>query len=402
MSSSAPKGVIGLVVGIMLLVITIFASGSLVENVAADEIVVIQSVGGNLRVYQSQGPKWQGMGKVTTYKKRDIYEFPVRTEGDGDNVAGGVRIQFNDAGHGTIRGSIQYDMPTDEANIITLHSKYGSPETIKDQVVKRTVDKVIYMTGPLMSSRESYAEKRPDLINFVQDQIDSGIYRTRQVQVKTVDPISGQERTVVEAQIALDSNGHPARQEASIVGEFGIRAFNFAIEELKYSKTVEDQIQAQQKIAMDVQTSIAEARKAEQRKLTVVQEGEANAAKAKWEQEVVKAQQVTEAEMKKAVAELDVEAAEAYKKARLLRAEADATYRRSVMAADGYMEAKIDALKNIHFNYAQAIQKTTSPLVPTTVMGNTGGGSGETTVSGLIQILMIQAAKQLGLDSIAK
>lgn len=40
------------------------------------------------------------------------------------------------------------------------------------------------MTGPLMSSKESYAEKRTNLIRFIEDQISNGVYKTAQKDIK--------------------------------------------------------------------------------------------------------------------------------------------------------------------------------------------------------------------------
>ena len=62
---------------------------------------------------------------------------------------------------------------------------------------------------------------------------------------------------------------------------------------MPYEETVEAQIRQQQSITMDVQTAIADAKKAEQRAITVEQQGRANAAEAKWAQEQIKATQVT-------------------------------------------------------------------------------------------------------------
>jgi len=53
---------------------------------------------------------------------------------------------------------------------------------------------------------------------------------------------------------------------------------------------------------MDVATAMANSRKAEQDALTVAKQGEAAAAKAKWAQEAVKAQAVTQAQQEKEVA----------------------------------------------------------------------------------------------------
>lgn len=385
------SGVARIVGGAALLICLIVASCgtfSAFEKVDADEILVVQdALDGELHWYTTPGVKPQWFGKTTSYLKRDMYKFE------------GARIRFNDGGHGEIRGSIQFDMPMDHENLTKLHTKYGSQEAIRDQIMKRTVDKVIYMTGPHMSSRESYAERRTDLITFVQDQVDHGVYSVAQRTVRETDPISGQERTRVVAEIAKGTDGANRRAEPSVVGEFGIKAFNFAIEELKYDDRVEAQIQQQQQLAMDVQTAMAEARKAEQRKLTVEQEGSANAAKAKWEQEVQKAKAVTAAEQALAVQQLAVKTAEAYKQEQLLRADADSTYKRRIIEADGALSQKLVTFERVNDRWASAFEKHGGQLVPSVVMGGAGAGaSGFNAAQTFMEFLTAKTALDLGLS----
>jgi len=382
------KRIIAIVVVAILTIIGLFMLGSVVENVDAKEIMVVQDpIDGELHWFTNQGIKWQWFGKVTTYLKRGIYMIE------------GANIMFNDAGTGTIKGSIQYDMPLDVENLTKLHTKYGSQEAIADQVIKRSVDKVIYMTGPMMSSRESYAEKRTDLINYVQDQIKGGVYKVTQRETEVTDQISGKKKSLIVAEVVVDSNGLMARQERSIVGEFGIEAFNFAIEGLEYSQTVQDQITQQQSIAMDVQTAIAESRKAEQRKLTIDAQGAASAATARWEQEVIKAKAVTEAQQKLEVATLGRQEAEQTKQKEILLGEGEATRKRLVMSADGALKQKLDVWLESQKVWAEAIKGHQGPLVPNVVMGGEGGSrNAANTASDLVNLLTVKTAKELSLD----
>jgi regulator of protease activity HflC (stomatin/prohibitin superfamily) len=370
------------------LVFFLMLSGSVVEFLGAGELMVIQApTSGQLRWYTQPGVYWQGFGKVTTYKKRFSYEF---------NTA---KIVFNDGGGAALKGSIQVDMPSDEKNLNALHTRYGSQAAIENDVVQKVVDKVLYMTGPLMSSRESYAEKRTDLIRYVQDQIDNGVYRVETQTTETLDEITNQRRTTVVARVALGQNGVPQRQEASVVGEFGLRAFNFAITDIAYDERVQKQISQQQQIIMDIQTSVAEARKAEQRRITTEQEGQANAARAKWEQETEKAKAIVQAEQQRDVARLAAEAAKAYKEEQYLRADADSTYKRQVMAADGALAQKLTTFKEVNAMWAAAFENYKGQLVPTIAMGAAGGGAnGAASAQALMDLLMAKTAKDLSVD----
>lgn len=381
--SPAPvRSIVALVLMVVVAIVFLMFSGKMFENVDATEIMVVQSpMSGKLSWYTTQGIKWQGLGKVTSYQKRTSYEFETQ-------------VRFNDGGHGTMKGSVQWEMPLSDQLLTVLHQQYGSPEAIQAQLIEKVVNKSVYMTGPLMSSKESYAEKRNYLINYVEDQISNGVYRTVQHEVRIVDPITQQEKSAIVVDIQM-TNNVPQRQEESALTHYGIKTSNFAINSLVYDETVEKQIQQQQQIAMDVQTAIAESRKAEQRKLTNEQQGMADAAKAKWDQEIVKAKVVTEGEQKLAVARLDNETAEQYRQATLKRADADAGYRKQVMAADGALQQRLDAYKYVAQVNADAIKNYKGNWVPGVQMA--GSGTSGTGLS-LLEIMAAKAAKELGVD----
>jgi hypothetical protein len=378
---------------VLVLGFTTCMSGQILERVDADEITVIQSpVKGDLSWYTTPGLKVQMFGKVTTYKKRSIYPFQVK-------------MRFNDGAHGNMAGSIQYEMPTDEPNLTAIHVRFGSQEAVQQQMVEPIVRKSIYMTGPLMSSKESYAERRNALISYVEDQVANGVYRTRQKEERIEDPITGEKRTVTVVEI-VEVNGMPLRQEEAVLTEFGVKPFNFAIDTLDYEEKVEAQIAAQQQATMDVQTAIAEAKKAEQRALTVEQQGRAQAMASKWEQETEKARRVTEAEQQKEVAKLeaekllevaklDAESAEQYRIATLRRAEADAGYKKQVMTADGALQQKLEAWTKAQQVWANAFAQR---RVPSMVMAGNGGGGPDSDVNDFMSLMTANAAKQLALD----
>lgn len=376
-----------LVVAALAAVLVVAMAGELVEHLDAQEVMVIQSLSGKLTVYDTPGYHPQWFGKVTKYPRRSSYEFQAP-------------IRFNDGAQAKMHGSIQFEIPTDAPTLITLHSKFGSAQTLQGQLVERVIDKAIYMSGPLMSSKESYAEKRNALITYVEDQITHGVYQTRQHDVKTTDPITGVEKTITAVEIVADDKGMPRRQEDPILTPFGIKTFNFTISELNYDATVEAQIRGQQQITMDVQTAIATAKKAEQQAITVAKEGEAAAAKAKWEQEVIKAKAVVEAQQALEVAQLDTKKAEQEKMAKILRAEGESEYKRKIIVADGALEQKLAAYKEVQAAWAQAFAEYKGPaLVPAVVMApREGAAAGGTGTQALIDMLSAKTARDLALD----
>jgi hypothetical protein len=371
----------GLAVFVALLCMAFW--GALFEGVDAEEILVVQSVRGKITCHVDPGSfKWQGFGKVTKYPKRAIYDFSE----------GAVPIRFNEGGRAGIDGTIQWEMPLDCENITTLHTRFASAEAIATQLIRVVADKAVYMTGPLLSSTESYAERRADMIFWVDDQIQNGTYRTRQRDVQVIDPLTGEETTETLVEIQEDAAGNPQRQEAAQLTAFGIRAFNFAVNEIDYAEEVDAQIQAQQQNIMRVRTAMAAAREAEQRAITIEQQGLASAAEAKWEQEVLKATEVTAAQQRLEVAQLDRAAAEEYRQEQILIGQGDGERRRLAMAADGALDQRLEALKEINRVWAAAIGD--KALVPNVVMGGTNGGQGS--AMDFINLMMVQLAQQVG------
>lgn len=152
---------------------------------------------------------------------------------------------------------------------------------------------------------------------------------------------------------------------------------------------------------MDVQTAIADAKKAEQRTITVSEQGKATAAEAKWKQEAEKAKEVVLAQQKLEVATLDAKAAEQTKLKEVLLGEGEATRKRLVMEADGALEKKLDAMIRINERYAQAIENYKGDWVPNFVMGSSQAGISNVAGSGameLIQLLTAKTARDLSVD----
>lgn len=417
------KKIVAVVITLVAVIVGLFVLSRSWVHVAADEIVVVQHpISGELEWYTSPGMKLQYLGHYTVYHKRRQFWFSSKAnQGNAQNEA--VKIRFNDGADAHISGSMSWEMPLDKEHLTMVHTKYGSEEAVEKQLIETNLEKALYMTGPLMSSAESYASRRNDLLSIIQDQQMNGVYRTASKDVQTDDVLTGQKKTVKLVEAVKGPDGKILREEESPLKEFGVKVFNLAINDIHYPDNVEAQIQAQQKAVMDVQTAIAKAKTAEQDAMTVEQQGKANAAKAKWEQEVVKATEVTRAEQNKAVAEtlalqqydvekknaerdlavatLKAQAAEQYKVQQTLEGEGDAAKRKLVMAADGALEKKLQAYIQVNQAYATAIQNHQGSWVPSVFMAGSGSGANTSPGSGatdLINLLTVKAAKDLSLD----
>lgn len=359
-----------------VVIIGLFGIPNIVENLDASHVMIVQSpASGNLTCHVEPGVKGQWFGKVTKYPRRSQLWFSdAEGQGEDKEKDSPIKIRFNDGGHADISGSIAWEMPLACQSLILIHKKYGSPEALEHQLLRTIVEKSIYMTGPLLSSKESYAEKRNELLRFIDDQISNGVYRTETTSVKEPDPMTGVMRTVNYVKL-MEREGKFMREDVSPLREFDIRTFNLSIRGVKYDATVETQIQSQQKAIMQVQTAMADAKMAEQAAITAEKNGEAEAAKAKWTQEVIKAQKVTEAQQKLEVARLETSAAEQEKAKQVLLGQGESERRRLVMAADGALEKKLDAYVKVNELYAAALKDMKQPVVPQFMLGASNGGS---------------------------
>lgn len=370
------KRILVLGIGVLVLIFFVF-SGKMVENVDNSEIVIIQSAfNGKISIYTTPGPVMQNFGTASHYKKSNQFWFSKKhdennKEDEGANEDQSIKIRFNDGGHGTISGSVRWYMPTDEKAILKLHTDFGSQKAIEQQLIRQVVTKAVYMTGPLMSSKESSAEKRNDLLSYIEDQSINGVYRTKQEDIKIHDELMNTDKTITVVKI-VEKNNVPLRQEASVVKTYNVNLQGLAINAIDYDEEVENQIKVQQQAYMQVQTAIANSKKAEQDAITTELQGKAAAAKAKWEQEVIKAQAITQAQQQKEVAEL--EAQTAILEAQKVKTDADAkAYANSKLVNAGLTpQERAQFEKDTKIGVAEALSKI---VMPSTYMN--GGGSGK-------------------------
>lgn len=355
---------------ILTLILCISYSGKMFEEVDAGEIVVIQHpISGELDIYTVPGTYSQYLGKATHYKRRSQIWFS-KTVNKEDTADQSIKIRFNDGGHANIAGSVSMELPLDIKSITAIHTNFGSQEAIERDLVTTIIQKAVFMSGPLMSSKESYAEKRNDLISYIEDQASNGVYKTTQKDETTVDPLTKAEKVITLVEIQKNSKGGLMRVEKSPIQRYAVRLTNLSINGVDYDKSVEAQIKSQQQLVMQVQTSIANAKKSEQDALTAEQKGKADAASAKWAQEVIKAKLVTEAQQQKEVAELNAKTA--LFEAQVTRTSADAeAYKASRLVSAGLSPwDKANFEMKTKIGVAEALSKITLPS--TYMTGNNG------------------------------
>jgi hypothetical protein len=390
------KGVIGAIIAVVVLIFTLMCAGRIAEDVRNEEIVVNQyPFTGEMAYWTTPGLKGQWFGKTTYYYKTQQFWFG---SSDDDNKQQGspIPVIFNDASDGQIYGSLRVKLPTDIEHLSRIQTDYNGMDRLMNDLVSQTVTKVIYASGPLMSAFESYAEKKNDLIDYITDQLNNGVYKTAVKTEETIDPVTGEKKTVKLATLIPDENapGGYRRSEASPFAYYGLSIGQVAVSKIDYSDKVKQQIAQQQEANMLIQTSKAKSAAAQQEAVRAEQEGKATAAKAKWEQEKIKAVEVTKAEQEREVSRLAAEKAEFDKKRIIAEGQAEAEANRLKVAAGLTPQERAEWEYKTAVGVAEALSKSNVRWVPE-IMINGRDGNGSNAMDAVGMNMMLDIAKTI-------
>ena len=365
----------------VLAIVVLACLGRIGEDVKNEEIVVNQfPITGNMEYWTNPGFHWQWFGKTTSYYKTSQLWFGSEDE-NNKQLGNPIPVIFNDASEGMIYGSLRVKLPTDPTYLARIQTDYNGMDRLMNDLVRPTVNKVIYASGPLMSAFESYAEKKNDLIEYITDQLNNGVYKTTVKTIETVDPVTNEKKTVKIASLIVDENapGGYKRSEVSPFSYYGLEIGQVSVSKIGYSETVRKQIAQQQEANMMVQTSKAKTLAAQQEAIRAEEAGKAAAMEAKWQQEKIKAVEVTKAEQAYEVARLQaLEAKEIAKKTRE-QGEAEAYAARQKVAAGLTPLERATIEKETKIGVAQALAGI---KLPTYVVAG-GNGSGNTAMDAM-------------------
>ena len=388
------KSKIFAIIGAVIVLAVIALSGSLVEDADKSQNYVCQMpVTGEYRVWTDGGLQFQGFGNVQSYAKTSQIEFTDLTKNDegyvatGDNPAAGTT--FNDRGKGYIVGSFRVVLPTDDQNMMKIQRDFGSERALINNLVKPTLYKVITACGPLMSSLESVSETRTDLIAYITDQLNNGVYKTRVVKSEVTNEITGEKEMRARAEIVVDPNtGNYARQETSPFSQYGITCGLVSITDIKYDRATQQQIDAQKAANLAIVTAKTQAAEAMQKAITIEEQGKAKAAQAKWEQEKEKAVAVTKAEQEFEVARLEAEKAKQVALKVKAEGEAKAAANKALVSAGLTPLEKANIEKETAIGIAEALAKSNVRWVPEIIVaGGTGNSNNAMDAVGLNMML---------------
>lgn len=377
MAKTISKSTILGVVVAAIAVILLCCAKSIGEDVKNEEIVVNQfPFTGEMVYWTEPGFKWQWFGRTTKYYKTQQFWFGGK-DMEGNTHGTPIKVIFNDASVGYIYGSLRVQLPTDTDHLAKIQTAYNGMDRVMNDLVAQNVTKVIYASGPLMSAFESYAEKKNDLITYIDDQLTNGVYKTTIKEETVVDSFTGEEKIVKVASLVSDENsaGGYKRSEKSPFSSYGIICDQVSISEIKYDDKVTNQIETQQQANMSIQTKRSEALAAQQDAIKAEAEGKAAAMKAKWKQEEEKAVAVTKAEQEFEVARLA--ALKAKEEAKKIEAEgmAKAAANRALVSAGLTPIERATIDKETAIGIAHELAQSNVSWVPTIMFGGNNNNS---------------------------
>lgn len=375
---------LGVIVGIFAVVL-IACFPMLAEDMDKSKIGINQiPVTGTYEYWTDGGFQWQKFGNVSIYDKTSqIWFNEIKKDENGnpytdssmENPA--MTITYNDKGKGFVMGSVRVEMPLEAKYLERIQTHYGSQEKLIRDLVKQTLSKVVMSCGPLMSSLESVSEKRTDLISLITDQLNHGVYKTKVTTVKSINPLTGEEQLTKIAETIPDSlapNGIK-RQEESPFAFYGLKVSQLAISDTDYENATKAQISKQREADMSIVTAKAKALEAVQRTIQIEEEGKASAAQAKWEQEKIKAVEVTKAQQAFEVAELQAKEANERAKKIIAEGKAEAEANRLKVQAGLTPQEAAEWQYKTTVGVAEALSKSEVKWVPDVMLGSSNGSN---------------------------
>jgi hypothetical protein len=397
-NTNKPSAKKGMILG--LLALFIFIGVGSYENNDITTVKVTKYINGTMRVVTTPGPYMEWFGSTTTYNKAGELHFSGNKEEGGSGFGSRpVNVTFNRKSSADVSGFLKYTLPLDTPTILALHTKYGSNDAIKTELVRTSLEEALVQTGPLFTAEEADAPRRDQFKTYAKGQLKDGMYKKNVQIVNQKDP-SDPKRTIsrqVTSLVLLD--GAPVVVEASSFAKYHLGIDSFTIRDLDWDEVTDDLLVQTKKIDMKRILSKAAAVTAQQNAIKEKAEGAARIAIANANALVLKKTAVIEQEKLKEVAVLTAQklyeveklsAKTALEEAKKIRANglAKAAANQALVRAGLTPEKKALIDKDMKIGMMREWAKRS---VPATVI-STGGNNGSGTV---MDFLSIEAAQKM-------
>lgn len=402
---------------VVLILLGVFA-GKMVGYKQSTELLVKQSPFGTLSCVEGQGLYFKGFASIYKYDLAKSFYFNSSSEKvDGHGWEGNeddeddISVTLSRNANADISGYLMYELPTDCDKLIELHKNQRSDKGIKHNLVRNAVLSAVRKTAPLFTAEEAKVTKIAEFRRLAEDQLVEGEYLTTIEVLKEKageDEVDSTGKVIKKAEVQeyrvtklkLDTNGHRIITKKSPITQYGIVVKQLEIQNVKLDPKAQQQLDIVKEREMQRVANATAAETAKQKAITAKAEGDARIAEAKATQEVQKMTEVTMAEKEKAVAILNAErekevarlnALKAIEDAKRIKAEgeAEAAANRAKVAAGLSPQERAEWDYKTKVGVAEALAKSSHPLVPEIMMTGDGKNGGAGTAMDAVGLNML-------------
>lgn len=409
--------VLGIAAVIVLILLGVFAA-KLVGYKQSTELLIKQSPFGTLSCVEGQGLYIKGFASIYKYDLAKSFYFNSSTEkvngegweGDEDDEDD-ISVTLSRNANADISGYLMYELPTDCDKLIELHKNQRSDKGVKHNLVRNAVLSAVRKTAPLFTAEEAKVTKIAEFRRLAEDQLVEGEYLTTIEVLKEKageDEVDSNGKVLKKAEVQeyrvtklkLDKDGHRIITKKSPITQYGIVVKQLEIQNVKLDPKAQQQLDIVKEREMQRVANATAAETAKQKALTAKAEGDAKIAEAKATQEVQKMTEVTMAQKEKEVAILNaerekevarLEALKAIEVAKKIKAEkeAEAQANRALVAAGLTPQERAEWEYKTKVGVAEALAKSSHPLVPEIMMTGDGKNGGAGTAMDAVGLNML-------------
>jgi len=376
---------------------------------------------------------FSGWGKTTGYPHFITVSYTQEADAGGSSVSGPYTVRMADNWAGEVTQTTRFGIPQDPEQFLKMARDFRSPERLITSTLRPAVSASLDSVANLFTMEEYYAGgKRDDFKTEFRDSLIKGravvireetVVRGPNINRTTAPSESslsadtaetgGGERLRFVTRKKVDENGVEIRVGNGF-SEYGIQVSTAILQNLDPDDAFEDQIKERKDAA--ARRSVAREKRLEQeeQRLLALAEAERAIAQRQGKAREDQIQRTTDAETSKRLAliaadqrreeariaketaQLNLERAEIDAKSRQVAADAEAYEKEALIRADGALNQKLAAWVKSQEVWAAAFSKR---RVPATVFGGSESGTGsDLDAKTFMQLLTVQAAKQLELD----
>lgn len=425
------KWIIGAIVA---LIVGIGSFNSIVVYNEAGYATHIRTIFGEEKVVTDIGYTTKWFGRSTAWKQVIGVQL-VNGDGESSDEGSSVnnfKVTFLGNVDGVVEASTRFRLPQGE-QFKKIVREYRTPENFVALALVPAVKETLQTTASLMSADDYFAGARSEFGAEFENQLKNGQYVIKRKEISRFNSrgrnqgaglqsgadLAGEvdgagQRTDFVTEKIKDANGNHVLKAQQFVS-MGVEVVEARITNILPNPQFRDRMvkvqTAQAELAVARQTRLKE----EEEKLLVTARGEKEVEQKRQETLRQQIELTTNAETEKKLAilraEKDRESAiiakttsqELLEKAKVdaqatkVAADAEAYAKQAVILADGALDKKLEALKDINKVWAEAAAKA---AVPSVIMGNGGNGSTsrQSEIGDLMGILAAKAAKDLSVD----